>query len=498
MALEHERKYEFAGPLPTLAGAGPVATERALPVRHLVARYYDTEDGRLAAAGITLRRRTGGEDAGWHLKLPVGDGVREEIHAPLTDRDEGPPSELTALVRSRLRHATPRPVIDLITERRPTLLAGVGGAPLAEAVLDRVTASRDGRITHWSEVEVELAPAQNAAAPEVGDAVLDAVEQRLTAVGARRSDAPSKLVRALAETGGAPTPPPAPPRWPADSAAAHVLDYARRQVDAILTLDPAVRRDLPDAVHRMRVASRRLRALLRSARAVLDQDVTDHLAAELRHLGAELGVDRDREVLTERLTTRLDELPEELRVGPVAERLAAWDRERRAESRALVVRLLDSPRHLDLLDALHRLLADPPLRPRAAERPARKVLAKAMRRDRDRLARRLRAAYATPAGPDHDAALHAARKAAKRARYAAEAAVPAVGKPARRQAKRCKALQRALGDHQDSVVARAALRELADLAQEAGEPSFSYGVLHEREAAVAADRARAAAKLPVG
>ncbi|TDC23068.1 CYTH domain-containing protein, partial [Streptomyces sp. 8K308] len=199
MALEHERTYEFDGPLPTLVGAGPVATERPLPVRHLAARYYDTEDGRLAAAGITLRRRTGGEDAGWHLKLPVGDGVREEIHASLTAEGQGPPAELTALVRSRLRRATPRPVIALVTERRPTLLAGVGGTPLAEAVLDHVTASRDGRITHWSEVEVELVEGTDLA---VGDAVLDAVERRLTAAGARRSAAPSKLARALAETGG--------------------------------------------------------------------------------------------------------------------------------------------------------------------------------------------------------------------------------------------------------------------------------------------------------
>ncbi|TDC80059.1 CYTH and CHAD domain-containing protein [Streptomyces hainanensis] len=495
VALEHERKYEFAGPLPELAGAGPVATEHRSPVRRLSARYYDTEDGRLAAAGITLRRRTGGQDAGWHLKLPVhhalGDTVREEIQAPLDPEapNEAPPAELTALVRSRVRRAALVPVVDLDTERAPTHLVGVGGAPLAEAVLDRVTARRAGRTAEWTELEVELAE-------DADPTVLDAVEERVTAAGARRSKAPSKLARALAETGGAPTPP-APPRRPADSAAAHVLAYARRQVEAIVTLDPAVRRQLPDAVHRMRVASRRLRSLLRSARAVLDRGATAHLEAELRHLAGELGLDRDREVLTERLTALLDELPDELRVGPVAQRLAAWDHERRTDTSALLTRLLDSPRHLDLLDALDRLLADPPLRPKA-DRPADQVLAKAMHRDRDRLADRLRTAFDSPPGPERDAALHSARKAAKRARYAAEAATPAVGKPARRQVKRCKALQQALGDHQDSVVARGALRELADIAQREGEPSFSYGVLHEREVALAADRERRAAELPVG
>ena len=81
MAVEHveiERKFDvdqtFA--LPDLTGVPGVAEVRA-PVEHaLEAAYYDTADLRLARARVTLRRRTGGVDAGWHVKLPATAGAR--------------------------------------------------------------------------------------------------------------------------------------------------------------------------------------------------------------------------------------------------------------------------------------------------------------------------------------------------------------------------------------------------------------------------------------
>jgi CHAD domain-containing protein len=106
----------------------------------------------------------------------------------------------------------------------------------------------------------------------------------------------------------------------------------------------------------------------------------------------------------------------------------------------------------------------------------------------DRLSRRVEHALALPAGRERDVALHDARKAAKRARYAAEAATQALGRPARRFAKRMKAVQKVLGDHQDSVVAREALRELAIAANLAGESSFTWGLLYGQESARATER----------
>lgn len=83
-------------------------------------------------------------------------------------------------------------------------------------------------------------------------------------------------------------------------------------------------------------------------------------------------------------------------------------------------------------------------------------------------------------------AIHEARKATKRARYAAEAAVPALGSTASRHAAQAKELQQLLGDHHDSVVARTVLLNLAGKARAAGEDTFTYGLMHQREACLAA------------
>src|ERR1700761_9458984 len=69
--LEIEQKFDVDTGFerPSFAGlAGVTAAEPVL--HHLSATYFDTADGRLAANKITLRRRTGGTDDGWHLKLP--------------------------------------------------------------------------------------------------------------------------------------------------------------------------------------------------------------------------------------------------------------------------------------------------------------------------------------------------------------------------------------------------------------------------------------------
>ncbi|WP_274915722.1 CYTH and CHAD domain-containing protein [Streptomyces sp. WZ-12] len=498
---EIERKYETdpavaTDQLPDLTRVGRVATVAEGRPRLLDAVYYDTADQRLAADRITLRRRTGGPDAGWHLKLPVAlpevvGAVRDEIRAPLAD---APPPELTALVRSRVRGAPLLPVVRLRTRRTAHVLRDAAGAPLAEVAVDDVRATRlhpeGAGEARWREIEVELDPEGGA-----GRQLLDEVEQLLVEAGARPSAAPSKLARALAET--APEGAARPTGKGAEradegrgrTAGDVVLRYVRAQVRAIVELDPAARRDLPDAVHQMRVATRRLRSAFRTYGKVLDRIVTDPLGGELRWLAAELGAGRDQEVLADRFTAALAEVPRTLRLGPVSARLRTWSVRRRAGARDRLLAALDGPRHLALLDDLHALLDAPPLRAPAA-RPAPAVVAGAVLKDYRRLARRVEAALAAPAGPDRDAALHGARKAAKRARYAAEAATPTLGRPARAFTRRTKQLQQLLGDHQDSVVARAALRDLATQARRAGESGFTFGLLYGREEALAAERER--------
>ncbi|MEV5592497.1 CYTH and CHAD domain-containing protein [Streptomyces sp. NPDC052496] len=551
---EIERKYEAddSTELPDLTGVAGVEAIADQGTVVLSATYYDTPDQRLAADGITLRRRTGGSDAGWHLKLPVAPGVRDEVRMPPADRL---PPKLAALVRSRVRGTRLAPVAHLRTRRTLRVLEDARGEPLAEVAVDEVVAHRvdgteredgalgqgqdqgqgqnqgmasSGRVAvgaRWREIEVELVG-------EGTPVLLDAVEEVLLTSGVRPAASASKLARALAETaeqprggGGAKeaerpegaegvkgakksegmkgakrggrggrgkrsergkkgketrTPP---------TAGEAVLAYVHEQVRALVELDPAVRRDVPDSVHQMRVATRRLRSAFRSYGAVLDRSATDPIGVELKWLAGELGVDRDREVLAERLRAGLADLPRTLRLGPVAARLRLWSQRRRLGSRESLLAVLDGARHLALLDSLHALLAAPPLRPAAARPPAR-VMVKAVLKDYRRLDGRMAAALAAPPGTERDEALHAARKAAKRVRYTAEAARPVLGRPAKKFATRMKRVQQLLGDHQDSVVARAALRDLAVQAHSAGEGGFSFGLLYGREEAAAAARER--------
>jgi CHAD domain-containing protein len=471
---EIERKYESdESGLPDLTGVAGVKAVIDKGVAQLDAVYYDTADERLAAASMTLRRRTGGSDAGWHLKVPVAPGVRDEIREPLSDTV---PRSLAALTRSRVREAELRPVVRLRSDRDVRHLVDAEGKLLAEVSVDAVHAERlteGGGTVQWTEIEVELA--------DDGDPdFLDTVEKRLRKAGVRPSASASKLARALSETSPKKKrkAPPAPeePRTAGD----HVLAYVRAQRDAILELDPAVRQDAYDSVHRMRVATRRLRSTFRSYGKVLDRGITGPIGEELRWLAGELGVDRDREVMTERLTTALGELPRTLVSGPVRTRLRTWAKARHGGSRRRLIGVLDSKRYLALLDTLDAVVADPPLLKDADGTPE-KVIAKAVRKDFGKVSALVEEAIEAPPGADRDLALHEARKKAKRTRYAAEAATPALGTPARALAKSMKSLTSLLGEHQDSVMVRETLRELSAVAHAAGESSFTYGVLYGRE-----------------
>jgi CHAD domain-containing protein len=481
---EIERKYESDDSgLPDLTGVGTVAAVLDKGLVELDATYYDTADERLAAASLTLRRRTGGADAGWHLKFPVSPGVRDEIRAPLSDTV---PEDIAALVRSRIRDAELVPLVRLRSARDVRHLVDADGALLAEASVDAVTAERltgGGGAAQWTEIEVELA--------DDGDpAFLDLVEKRLRKAGVRASASPSKLARALEETGGhrRSKGKPSPPVTAGD----HVLAYLRTQRDELVALDPAVRRDVPDAVHRMRVATRRARSTLCGFRSVLNRAVTDPVGAELKWLAGELGLDRDQEVMAERLTAALDTLPPHLVMGPVHERLTSWAETRHSGAHARVTGVLDSRRYLALLDALDTVLADPPLRKAAGKQPE-TVLAKAVDKDLATLSGLVEQAIGAPPGEERDVAVHEARKKAKRTRYAAEAATPALGRRARALTNAMKSLTTLLGDHQDSVMTRLTLRELSAVAHAAGESTFTYGVLYGREEARAA---QAEAELP--
>ncbi|MFF1654297.1 CHAD domain-containing protein [Streptomyces sp. NPDC058255] len=489
---ETERKYDAPSAddttwLPDLTGVAGIVSVMDQGTQELDAVYYDTDDLRLASASATLRRRTGGADAGWHLKLPLSGDSREEVQAPLSDTV---PDALRDLALSRSRGAELRPVVRIRSTRGVRQLVGSGGTTLAELSIDAVCAESlrgTGTRATWTEMEVELAS-------DTDPDLLDVVDKTLGKSGIDRAHSPSKLARALTETeAGA-------PRLPGEravetvavvsgSAGEEVLRHVEGQIRALVKLDPAVRRHLPDSVHRMRVACRRLRSVLRSYRSVVDREAADPVREELKWLGNELAVERDQEVLLERLKSRIEALPPELVFGPVSARLQVWDVTSSTEAHLRTLDALNSRRYLALLNSLATLTQRPPLRAKATRKPPH-VMTKAILKEYGRLADRVAHALELPPGTERDAALHEARKAAKRTRYATEPARDSIGKPAKRLGKRVKAVQKVLGDHQDSVVARDALRELALAAHAAGETGFVWGLLYGQEQAAADTRDR--------
>jgi CHAD domain-containing protein len=362
------------------------------------------------------------------------------------------------------------------------------GKSLAEVVDDAVSASSLGEepeLSEWREIEVELTGGTRA--------LLEAADARLRKAGLRRPGRAAKLERALGDRLASQRDGQAAPAGratPRSRAGEVVLAYLAEQAAALKAQDPRVRRDEPDAVHQMRVASRRLRSTLQTFRPVLPDSATVHLQAELKWLGEVLGQARDGEVLAGHIGTLLAGVPAELVLGPVEASVTETMAPRHAAAVRAAVRALDSPRYFALLDELDALLAAPPLT-EAAGAPA-AALRTPVAQSYRRLRKRIRLAGRQPAGPARDTALHEARKAAKRARYAGEAVAPAAGRPARRFAKRMKAIQSALGDHQDTVVARATLRDMALQAHRTGENGFTYGLLHEADAGVARDCRRQA------
>ena len=461
--------------LPRLDRLPQVAAASEPEQQRLEADYYDTDDLRLLRAGITLRQRSGGNDAGWHLKLPLGHSTRREIRRPLNGDGRGVPGELARLVRVRTRGAPLRPVAHMTTTRQRVVLLDDAGKSLAEVAADDVSAQTLGQstaVSRWQEVEVELTGGDRQ--------LLKAADDLLRHHdGLRPAGRAAKLACALGDRlPEAEDPPP----LTASSPAGHVvLAYLRTQAGTLMSLDPLVRLDEPDAVHQMRVAGRRLRATFRSFGHLLRRDATPGLAAELKWLSGVLGAARDGEVLDAHLRGTLRQTPVELRIGPVEARIQGHFGSVRAAARTELLAALDSDRYFVLLDDLDQLLAEPPFTASAAT-PGAEVLPAAARLALRQADRRMHRAWHAPPGRARNEALHRARKSARRARYAAEAMSPAIGGKASRFAKRMKRVQSVLGEHQDSVIARAVARDLGLGAHLAGENAFSYGLLYERDA----------------
>lgn len=477
---EVERKFRVptGWQVPPLVGIDGVAAVETHPSFSMANDYYDTADLRLFRWGITLRRRAGGPDAGWHLKLPVAgkqEGVRDEIRAPLSDEV---PAQLTRLVTPFARGEALEYVAGIRTLRAPAVLLDDAGVARVEIVDDHVDIVGGAS---FREIEAEAIPGPDGSLDE---GLLERVSDALLASGA----VPGSMGKAGAALGPRAAVPPdievVP--WPTadapagDAVHAYLAHHARR----LLLADLLLRRDLPDAVHQMRVSARRLRSGLKTFAPLLEADWADRLRGELGWMASGLGEARDAEVLQERLDAHavlLGEDGEDLARAVIDAALQARIESGEEAARAIV----DSSRYVSLLDALVEGVRRPPLTAKAAN-PGIEVLPRLVSKAFRRLDRRVSALEMDAPS----AQWHEARIAAKRARYAADAVAPVIGDRMSQLAERLADVTEVLGSHQDAHVAQAALRAMIGAPDGVDVPAaFALGrLLAVEQAAEIADR----------
>lgn len=459
--------------LPALAVKGVRAEAR--DPQHLVATYFDTEDLRLIRAGATLRHRPEDDGLDWQVKLPLtgnGEGIRRDERA-YAGAAGTPPAEAVSQVVALSRGAPLRPVATIDTARTPLELVDPAGAVVGEIDDDLVTGTLgEMLVARFREVEVETAD----------DDLRREVVGVLRDAGAEPTDNRPKLVRVLGPRATEPPDLVVSPLGPPDPSIP-IRDVVSRallvDVRRLVRHDPGTRRgeDIEE-LHQMRVATRRLRATLRTYRPVLDEAWARALADELRPLARALGEVRDLDVMTDRVDGDLTALAERMPVdAAAAEALRDHLAGRRRSARDALLDHLDDPSHLALLDRLLDAGTNPVCTdPGAPAGPALSPLVRAAWR---------RVAKAERRG-EH---LHLVRLRVKRFRYAADAVVPAFGKPARRLSKVAGRAQDVLGVLQDADVAiEAHQRVVGDVGPG---PAYVLGLLSGRALERRADALRA-------
>jgi CHAD domain-containing protein len=406
------------------AGEGFVLPElggQTMPTRVFVSTYHDTAGLTLARHGVTFRHRLE-EGAGvWQLKLPHAD-ARLELERPGTAGVV--PPELLELLPALLRGEKLVPVARLRTRREVIRAAGAEVVDDSVAVLDRQHVTR-----RFRELEVELLDGD--------EQTLRRLETALRRAGAGGMEFRPKLYQALDLV--YPREPVAVPgrTSPAEALALRLAD----QVTTLLTHDPGTRLGSdPEDLHQLRVATRRLRAYLRAARPLLEEEEPRVVREELAWLGSALGPVRDLDVLIAHFEDELRSLDGD---GDAAGGLVATLSERRLHARETLLERLSSDRYFALLDLLRDFVARPPLS--GDETPLAAIWWKEVKR--------LRRGVAALAQDPADEALHEIRIHVKRSRYAAELGAHELGKAGARFVAAAKAAQDVLGAHQDSVVA---------------------------------------------
>jgi CHAD domain-containing protein len=262
---------------------------------------------------------------------------------------------------------------------------------------------------------------------------------------------------------------PGPNGLAADALRAMISTHVRN----LMLSDVNVRRELPDSVHQMRVAARRLRSVLTSFAPLFETEWADGLRSDLKWLASELGAIRDTEVLHARLTEHSRELPEPFALR-AKETLDVILGRREDGALAGALAALRSDRHQFVIEDLVEA-ANSPRFTDLAYQSCRGVLPLAVARSWRTLDKTVRSLDFD--GPSDT--WHRARIKAKRARYTAEAVAPIFGKRAERLARSLADVTDVLGSHQDAFVAQQFLQSNTEGVD--GSTGFALGLLFERE-----------------
>ncbi len=466
-SIEHELKFDSddAFELPIVHGL-VVMSDHSLS---LDATYWDLPDYSLLARGITLRHRRASDDSesGWTLKVGVGSGhspllTRAEITAP--GSAQLPPVTLTTCVRLIVDPAALAPIARIETDRRVRRIGSGVLSPSIEVAEDAVRSEVAGNPgPSFRQVEIELL--KSGGVDELG-----AMAQAMAESGLRPSSFPSKLAQVLDLQVGLPVTTPAP--VDTDTPIGRfVQSLFRATTDQLIENDLAVRiGEDPEAVHRARVATRRLRSDLHTLRSILERSEADRLRDELSWLGDLLGGVRDLDVLTARLSRSLHAR------GEAHTHAALEVMERLADQRDFRAGLLQSAmsgdRYFGLVDDLVRFVASPPL----ADDVKKKAAASGLM---VRLARRSWKKTSTSAAKigrhPSDEALHRLRRDVKGSRYTAEAARQ-TNPGSQRFVRALIDVQDHLGELHDVIVTMGWLTDNAD--RFTPQTAFVAGILH--------------------
>jgi CHAD domain-containing protein len=456
--MGRERSYEVAAEwtMPDLAASLRPELHVDSEIVTLTAMHFDTASRTLGREGVSVIV----EPAECSVRLPA-----DEFSTAATSVRSVPRDVQAILLGARAgERLVPIAKIDVL--RNITRIVGEDDVVVARIIDDDTTA------TAFDDADV-VDRRRTITLAASDKAVRSILHEALVASGAQRCDAggraPEFVVALTSLSAGA----------HARSATTGTLgclvtDYLTEQHSALVHADIALRRG-HDVVHSARIAIRRYRSALRVFADVFDADRTAALDAEMQWYAQQLGAVRDPQVQRARLGAAVAALPPELVLGPVAARIEQALLGEMLKARVRLDRAMRGKRYLALLADLESWRQAPPVTKRAQQRQKKAVryLDDAHRT----LAKGLRAAEHSD-----DESLHRARRAAKRVRYAADLAEPALGKSARRSAARAKKLQTRLGEFVDSAAAGQVLLQLARAtARVSDENGFTFGLLYELE-----------------